>query len=109
MSALWVTWFPRVLLALVVAMAGVLLFSPGSAVPSGPPGADKVVHVLLFAAVAVSSRYARIGENITVAWVFAFAACSEVVQQLWVRYRDGDILGSRAEAAAASASESRGR
>lgn len=99
MNALRITWFPRVLLALVVAMACVLLFSPGSAVPSGPPGADKVVHMLLFAVLAVSSRYARIGETITVAWIFVFAALSEVAQELWVPRRDGDVLDLLADMA----------
>ena len=75
-----------------MAIACLLLFTPGSAVPSGPPGADKVVHFLIFGMLAVSSRYARIGERFTLAWVLAFAACSEVIQALWVRNAHGTLV-----------------
>ncbi|TDZ81336.1 VanZ family protein [Mycobacteroides salmoniphilum] len=80
------------------AVACLLLFTPGGTAPSGPPGADKVVHVLIFGMLAVSSRFARIGEKATLAWVLAFAACSEVIQALWVPRRDGSLLDLLADA-----------
>ncbi|MGH3722559.1 MAG: VanZ family protein [Mycobacterium sp.] len=89
------SWFPCfrwLTLLCAFALACVLLFSPGGTVPSGPPGADKVVHFLIFAMLAVSSCSARIGEASTLAWVLTFAACSEVIQALWVPHRDGSLL-----------------
>ncbi|QCH23037.1 VanZ family protein [Mycobacteroides salmoniphilum] len=95
-SCLWCLRWLTLLGAFAVAC--LLLFTPGGAVPSGPPGADKVAHVLIFAMLAVSSRFARIGEKITLAWVLAFAACSEVIQALWVPHRDGSLLDLLADA-----------
>ncbi|MUM16328.1 VanZ family protein [Mycobacterium sp. CBMA271] len=92
------SWFPRITLLCAFVLACLLLFTPGSAVPSGPPGADKVVHVLIFAMLAVSSRHARIGEKPTLAWVLAFGACSEVIQALWVPRRDGSVWDLLADA-----------
>ncbi|WP_078344292.1 VanZ family protein [Mycobacteroides chelonae] len=95
------SWFPCfrwLTLVCALAIACLLLFTPGSAVPSGPPGADKVVHFLIFGMLAASSRFARIGERFTLAWVLAFAACSEVIQALWVPRRDGSLLDVLADA-----------
>lgn len=92
------SWFPRFTLVCAVALACLLLFTPGGTVPSGPPGADKVTHFLIFAMLAVSSRFARVGETATLAWVLPFAACSEVIQALWVPRRDGSVLDLLADA-----------
>lgn len=74
------------------AVACLLLFTPGGTVPSGPPGVDKVAHFLIFAMLATCSRFARIAELPTLAWVLTFAAASEVVQALWIPRRDGSVL-----------------
>ncbi|MBA0049239.1 VanZ family protein [Mycobacteroides sp. LB1] len=92
------SWFPQFTLLCAFAFACLLLFTPGGTVPSGPPGADKVVHFLIFGMLAVSSRFARIGEKPTLAWVLAFAACSEVIQALWIPHRDGSLLDLLADA-----------
>ncbi|KNB66783.1 hypothetical protein MAUC95_06075 [Mycobacteroides abscessus] len=72
-------------------VACLLLFTPGGTVPSGPPGADKVAHFLIFAMLGLCSRFAWISEKSTLAWVLMFAAASEVIQALWVPRRDGSL------------------
>jgi len=57
----------------------------------GPPGADKVVHGVLFGALAATAL-ARFGprRQVLVA-VLAYAAVSEVVQALLLSRRSGDL------------------
>lgn len=81
-------WAP---LAVVFAVSLVVLFSPGSAVPTGPPGSDKVVHAVLFAALAATSLIARIPWWATLVWLAAYAALSEVLQATLPIHRSGDI------------------
>ncbi|WP_085989451.1 hypothetical protein [Prescottella equi] len=67
-------------LAIATMVVLVMLFSPGSTVPSGPENSDKITHALMFAALALTSRYARIGVGWTATWLLTFAAVSEVLQ-----------------------------
>lgn len=85
-------------LAVVFAVSLVVLFSPGSTVPSGPPNSDKIVHTLLFAALALASRLASIGWRTTAAWVLAYAALSEVLQALLPIQRSGSLWDVAADA-----------
>ncbi|WP_072687457.1 hypothetical protein [Rhodococcus marinonascens] len=57
-----------------------MLLSPASAAPSGPEHADKVVHALLFASLAVASRYALMTPRMTVLWLAAFGVVTEILQ-----------------------------
>ena len=81
-------WAP---LIVMFAISLVLLFLPGPAVPSGPPGSDKVVHVLLFAALATTSLIARIPWWATLVWLTGYAAASEVLQATLPINRSGDV------------------
>ncbi|CCG04567.1 hypothetical protein [Blastococcus saxobsidens] len=72
----------RATFALVVLVSLVVLFVPASGVPSAPPGTDKVVHLLLFAALAVSGRWAGARTAPLAAALLTYAAASEVVQGL---------------------------
>lgn len=81
-------WLP---LAAVFAVSLVVLFSPGSTVPSGPPNSDKLVHALLFAALAIASRAAGISWRASAAWLLAYAALSEVLQSVLPIHRGGSI------------------
>lgn len=85
----------------VFAISLLVLFTPGSAVPSGPPNSDKVVHALLFAALAASSRFAGVGWRATAAWVLAYAALSEVLQAVLPINRGGSAADFAADAAGA--------
>lgn len=88
-------------LAGVFAVSLLVLFTPGSAVPSGPPNSDKVVHALLFAALAAASRFAGMGWRATAAWVLAYAALSEVLQAVLPINRGGSAGDFTADAAGA--------
>ena len=69
----------------------VVLFAPSSG-GSGPPGSDKVVHLLLFAALAASTRW-RFGALLPgLVAVAAYAPVSEAVQALLLPGRSGDLL-----------------
>ena len=66
--------------AVVALVSLAVLFAPASDVPSSPPGVDKVVHVTLFAALALSGRWAGIGRAVLSGLLIGYAAVSEVVQ-----------------------------
>ncbi|WP_245775532.1 VanZ family protein [Saccharopolyspora flava] len=57
-----------------------VLFTPESGVPSAPPGTDKVVHFVLFAALAITARIA----GARTAWLLpslaGYAVLSELLQ-----------------------------
>ena len=93
-------WLP---LAAVFALSLVMLFSPGSAVPSGPPNSDKLVHALLFAALALAARYAGLGWRSAAAALLAYAAASEVLQAILPIHRGGSLSDFAADAAGVGA------
>ena len=69
-----------------------MLFWPD---PGGPdtelPGADKVVHLLVFLALAGTARLRFGGAQAVLGAVLAYAAVSEVVQALVLSRRSGDL------------------
>jgi hypothetical protein len=69
-----------VLFAVTAAVSLVVLFAPGSDVPTAPAGTDKVVHVLLFAALAGTGARAGIGRRYLVVGLLAYAVGSELAQ-----------------------------
>lgn len=97
--------------AMLTAIALVMLLSPASTTPSGPEHADKVVHAMLFAALAASSRYALLPPVVTVVWLAFFAATTEFLQGVLPIGRHGsvwdflaDMMGVAAVLAVQSAS-----
>lgn len=64
-----------------------VLFTPRSGGDGLFPGSDKVVHAVLFGALAATTRW-RFGAGL--AWVAAYAVLSEVVQGVLLRTRSGD-------------------
>ncbi|WP_346619521.1 VanZ family protein [Blastococcus montanus] len=72
----------RVVLALVLLVSVVVLFAPASDVPSAPAGVDKVVHLLLFAGLAISARWAGGRGTPVAAGLVLYAVASELVQGL---------------------------
>ena len=69
----------------------VVLFAPSSG-GSGPPGSDKVVHLLLFGALAATARW-RFGALLpALVAVAAYAPVSELVQALLLPGRSGEPL-----------------
>ena len=64
------------------AVAGslVVLFTPGSGVPTAPPGTDKVIHGALFAALATTGVQAGVARRWLTPALAAYAVGSEFVQ-----------------------------
>jgi hypothetical protein len=68
--------------ALAVLVSLAVLFAPAGDVPFAPPGVDKLVHLALFAALAVTGRWAGIGRGPLAIGLVVYAAVSEVLQGL---------------------------
>ena len=73
--------------------------------PGGPetdlPGADKVVHALVFLALAGTARLRFGGAPAVLTAVLGYAAVSEVVQALLLSERTGDLWDLLADAVGA--------
>lgn len=74
-----------------VLLSLVVLFTPESGVPTAPPGTDKVIHLLLFALLAVTGRWAGMRWEWLLAALVAYAGISEVLQATLPIGRDGDV------------------
>ena len=81
----------RIPLAVAVLLSLVLLFTPASGVPTAPPGTDKVIHLLLFALLAVTGRWAGLRWDLLLAALAAYAGISEVLQATLPIGRHGDV------------------
>ena len=66
--------------AVAVLVSLAVLFATADDVPASPPGVDKVVHLLLFAALALTGRWAGARAGALGALLVVYAAVSEVVQ-----------------------------
>ena len=72
----------RGVFAVVVLVSLAVLFAPASDVPSAAAGVDKIVHLVLFAALALTGRWAGIAARPLALLLLGYAAVSEVVQGL---------------------------
>lgn len=88
----------RIPLAVTFVVALIVLFTPASGVPSGFQHSDKIIHVILFAALAYTSRVAEIGWVSTALWVSAFAVISEFLQAILPLGRSGSAADALADA-----------
>ncbi|WP_344689739.1 VanZ family protein [Blastococcus jejuensis] len=68
--------------AVMVLVSLAVLFAPASDVPTAPPGVDKVVHALLFLALALTGRWAGIGQALLGGALVGYAVVSELAQGL---------------------------
>jgi hypothetical protein len=82
------TW--RVLLGCAVVVQLVALYWPRQVGDGGVPGTDKVVHAALFAAVALTGRFAGVPVRWLVGLLVGHAVVSELVQALLLPVRSGD-------------------
>jgi hypothetical protein len=87
----------RTVFALLLAISLAMFLTPGDDVPQGGPN-DKLVHALIFVALAVAGRWARapwVGLGIGLA---AYAAVTEILQAVLPIDRDGNVLDFLADA-----------
>ncbi|KQU61414.1 hypothetical protein ASG84_02640 [Rhodococcus sp. Leaf278] len=89
----------RIPLAVTFVVALIILFTPASGVPSGFQHSDKIIHFVLFAALAYTSRLAGIGWGRTALWVLVFAVVSEFLQAILPLGRSGSVIDALADAA----------
>lgn len=92
----------QLLFGAVVGVSLIVLFTPESGVPSAPAGTDKVVHLVLFAALAWSGRLARLPLLPLAAGLVAYAGLSEVLQAVLPLGRSGDVLDALVDVLGAS-------
>ena len=71
---------PRIAFGVALLVSAAVLFTPASGVPTAPPGTDKVVHLLLFAVLAFTGRWAGMRPAPLTVGLLGYAAFSEVVQ-----------------------------
>ena len=85
--------------AFVVACAVnlLVLYTPKTAPGSSIPYADKVVHLLLFAAVAYTGTKLRLPLGWLAGVLVLNAAVSELVQHYWLSQRSGDVWDALAD------------
>ena len=89
----------RVAFGAAVLASLVVIFAPAGDVPSAAPGVDKVVHLLLFAVLAVTGRWAGVRLGPLAVGLASYAAVSEVVQAVTPLARSGspaDLLADLA-------------
>jgi hypothetical protein len=88
--------------AVAVLVSLAVLFAPPDDVPFAPAGVDKLVHAGLFAALALTGRWAGIGRTLLAPGLVLYAAVSEVLQGMigrdaavgdWVADVVGLLLG----------------
>jgi hypothetical protein len=77
--------------AVVVLVSLAVLFAPASDVPAAPPGVDKLVHGVLFAALALSGRWAGAPLGALACLLVAYGAGSEAVQGLTALARSASV------------------
>lgn len=82
----------RLAFALACAVNLVVLYAPRTAPGSGIPYADKVVHLLVFAAVAYTGTKLRLPLGWLAGVLVLNAAVSELVQHYWLPQRSGDVF-----------------
>lgn len=81
----------RCAFAVAVLVSLAVLFAPASDVPSAPPGVDKLVHGVLFLVLALTGRWAGIGQSLLGGALVGYAALSELVQGLTPLERSASV------------------
>jgi VanZ family protein len=80
----------RTVFALLLGVSLVMFLTPGDEVPEHGPN-DKVVHALVFVALAVAGRWAQLPWRVLGLGLAAYAAVTEVLQATLPIGRDGDV------------------
>ena len=87
----------QIAFALACVVNVIVLYSPDSAPGNDIPHADKVVHLLLFAAVAYTGTMLRLPLGWLATVLVLNAVASELVQHFWLPQRSGDVFDAVAD------------
>ena len=87
----------RTVFALLLGISLAMFLTPGDDVPQGGPD-DKVVHALIFVALAVAGRWAQVPWRTLGLGLAAYAAVTEILQATLPINRDGNLPDSLADA-----------
>jgi hypothetical protein len=87
----------RAVFAVLLGVSLAMFLTPGEDVPEGGPN-DKVTHALIFVALAVAGRWARVPWPTLGIGLAAYAALTEVLQATLPIHRDGSVLDFVADA-----------
>ena len=85
--------------AVAVLVSLAVLFAPAGDVPDAPPGVDKVVHLLLFAVLAFTGRWAGMRAGALAVLLVGYAVVSELIQGLSPLARSASPADGVADAA----------
>jgi hypothetical protein len=80
----------RTVFALLLGISLALFLTPGDDVPQGGPN-DKVVHALIFVALALAGRWAQVPWLALGIGLASYAALSEILQATLPINRDGNV------------------
>ena len=83
--------------AAAVLLSLVALFTPGPDTPSVHPGVDKLIHLGMFAVLALTGLRAGVPPVRLACGLVAYAAVSEVLQAVLPIGRDGEVLDAVAD------------
>jgi VanZ family protein len=87
----------RGVLAVAVLVSLAVLFTPGDDVPAAAAGVDKLVHLSLFAALALAGRWVGLRAGALAALLVGYAAVSEIVQAVTPLQRSGSFADGLAD------------
>lgn len=85
--------------ALTIAASAVILFTPASGVPTAPPGTDKILHLVLFAALAITGHVAQVRFAALLIGLSCYAVTSELLQAVLPLGRTGDLVDAAVDVA----------
>ncbi|MPQ97218.1 VanZ family protein [Modestobacter sp. I12A-02628] len=82
----------RAAFAVAILVSLAVLFWPASGVPGSAPGVDKVVHLVLFAVLAATGRWAGVPVAALAPGLLAYGGVGELLQALPVVGRSRSLL-----------------
>ncbi|MEV5544106.1 VanZ family protein [Saccharopolyspora shandongensis] len=97
------TRLTRIPFGVAVLASLLILFMPASGVPTAPPGTDKVVHFVLFAALAATGRIAGFPTSRLLPTLVGYAIASEIMQGLLPIGRSCEVTDGLVDVAGAAA------
>jgi hypothetical protein len=89
---------PRAVFGTALLVHLVVLYAPRAPATPGPVWIDKVVHLIIFAAVGVSAVWAGLPRGPVLGLLLVHAGVSEVVQGTLLPDRSGDVYDALADA-----------